>query len=98
MLFRKFEVIVVDSQIEQSGAKMASELSKHSIPSALVPETSIFALMSRINKVLIGCNAILNNGGILTTAGGLLIALAAKENAVPLIIIGNKVFQFSKKN
>ena len=76
---------------------MASELAKHSIPSALVPETSIFALMSRINKVLIDCNAILNNGGILTTAGGLLIALAAKENAVPLIVIGKNYRAFTSK-
>lgn len=70
---------------------MALSLSEASIPSALIPETAIFAIMTRVHKVILGTNAIMNNGGCLTTSGGLLIALAAKENAVPVIVIGSSI-------
>lgn len=53
-MFRKFEVVVVDSVIEKGGVKMSSKLSENGITTALIPECAIYAMMSRVNKVLLG--------------------------------------------
>lgn len=45
----------------------------------IIPETSIFAVMNRVNKVLIDAFGIMNNGGIISMANGLLIATAANN-------------------
>jgi len=33
---------------------MASQLAEKNIPTALIPECAIYAMMSRVNKVLLG--------------------------------------------
>ena len=43
--------------------------------------------MSRIHKVVISAHAIMNNGGAITKSGAILLAMAAKNFTVPLIII-----------
>lgn len=45
----------------------------------IIPETSIFVVMNRVNKVLIDAFGIMNSGGIISIANGLLIATAANN-------------------
>lgn len=65
---------------------MAKSLSAESITTVLVPDACIFALMSRVNKVIIGAHAVLANGGVFAVAGTLLAASAAKAHATPVVI------------
>ena len=46
--------MIVDSVIEKGGVRMASQLAEKNIPTALIPECAIYAMMSRVNKVLLG--------------------------------------------
>ncbi|KAK3714207.1 GCD complex subunit gcd7 [Vermiconidia calcicola] len=53
----------------------------------LIPDTAIFALMSRINKVLISPHIVLANGSLLAAAGTSTIALAAQAHSVPVVVL-----------
>ena len=43
-------------------------------------------MMSRVNKVIVGTNAVLANGGLLAVSGVRLLAEAAKFYAVPFVV------------
>eukprot|EP00301_Raphidiophrys_heterophryoidea_P016427 c2599_g1_i1.p1 GENE.c2599_g1_i1~~c2599_g1_i1.p1 ORF type:complete len:355 (-),score=75.07 c2599_g1_i1:158-1222(-) len=70
------------------GHNMARELATSSdkIQVTLIPDSSIFALMSRINMVILGAHAVLANGALLAPSGVHMTALAARHHAVPVIV------------
>lgn len=47
--------------------------------------------MSRVNKVFIGVQAIMKNGGAIADHGILLIATAAKAYSVPVLVLAGAV-------
>ena len=53
----------------------------------LIPDSAVFALMSRINKVILAPHAVLANGSLLAAAGASTIALAAKTHHVPVVVL-----------
>ena len=53
----------------------------------LIPDTAVFALMSRINKVLLAPHAVLANGSLIAAAGASTIALAAQAHKVPVVVL-----------
>lgn len=53
----------------------------------LIPDSAIFALMSRVNKVILGVHAILSNGAFLAAAGSKLVAKAAQAHHVPVVVL-----------
>ena len=65
---------------------MAKSLSSLGISAVLVPDSCIYALMSRVNKVILGAHAVLANGGIFGISGSLLTAAAARAHATPVVI------------
>lgn len=54
---RSFHVIVAEGAPSYRGRDMAEELAKSGIKTTLIPDSSIFALMSRVNKVIVGTKA-----------------------------------------
>ncbi|KAG8970796.1 GCD complex subunit gcd7 [Tulasnella sp. 419] len=65
---------------------MAQQLSSAGITTVLVPDSCIFALMSRVNKVILGAHAILANGGVFAVSGSLIAAQAARAHATPVVV------------
>lgn len=53
----------------------------------VIPDSSIFAMMSRVNKVIIGTHSVLANGGLRAACGANTVALAAKHFSVPVIVL-----------
>jgi translation initiation factor eIF-2B subunit beta len=53
----------------------------------VIPDSAIFAMMARVNKVLLPAHAVLANGGLVSPSGCNLVALAAAENAVPVVVL-----------
>ncbi|KAK3653185.1 GCD complex subunit gcd7 [Elasticomyces elasticus] len=53
----------------------------------LVPDTAVFALMPRVNKVLLSPHAVMASGSLLAAAGTETICLAAKEHRVPVVVL-----------
>jgi translation initiation factor eIF-2B subunit beta len=65
---------------------MAKALSAAGISTFLVPDSSIYALMSRVTKVILGAHAILANGGMFAITGSLLAATAARVHSTPIVV------------
>lgn len=74
------------------GLTMAQHLQSAGIATLVIPDVSIFALMARVNKVLIGAQAVLATGGILGPSGSKLVAQAAKHYRVPFVVVTGAVF------
>ncbi|XP_052367576.1 translation initiation factor eIF-2B subunit beta-like, partial [Oncorhynchus keta] len=65
---------------------MATGLSKVGIETTVIADAAIFAVMSRVNKVIIGTQTVLANGGLRAVNGTHSVALAARHHSTPLII------------
>lgn len=53
----------------------------------LVPDSAVFALMSRVNKVILDTHFVLANGGLVVAAGAKVIAKAANLHRTPVIVL-----------
>lgn len=53
----------------------------------LIPDSAVFALMSRVNKVILGTHSVLANGGLVAAAGTGGIAKAAKVHQTPVVVV-----------
>ncbi|RMJ22037.1 Translation initiation factor [Aspergillus sp. HF37] len=53
----------------------------------LIPDSAVFALMSRVNKVILGTHSVLANGGLVASAGTRVIARAAKVHQTPVVVV-----------
>lgn len=83
---RQFEVIVAETAISGAGRETAVALAEAGISTTLIADSVVFAMMARVNKVIIGANAVMANGGFIGTAGSHLLALAAQHASVPLVV------------
>jgi len=84
--YHKFTVIVAETGPSYGGHEMAQSLSTIGISTFLVPDSSIYALMSRMNKVILGAHAILANGGMFAVSGSLMAATAAQVHKTPVVV------------
>lgn len=66
---------------------MAKTLAKAGISTTLIPDSCVYALMSRVNKVLLGAHGLMANGGLITVNGVLGVCEAAAAHKVPVIVI-----------
>lgn len=85
-LKRKFTVIVAETAPSLSGLQHAKALRKAGIDTIVVPDSNIFALMSRVTKVVLGAHAVLADGSFFTTNGSLAACQVAKAHLVPVIV------------
>ncbi|KAF8727616.1 hypothetical protein AX14_007225 [Amanita brunnescens Koide BX004] len=83
---RNFTAIVAETAPSYAGREMAKSLSSAGISTFLVPDSSIYALMSRVNKVILGTHAVLANGGMFAITGSLITATAAREHSTPVVV------------
>jgi len=83
---RKFSVIVTESAPSFTGQEVAVALEKAGIETTLITDSAIFAMMARVNKVIIGTHAVMANGGLVTHTGGYVLAQAAAYHSVPLVV------------
>ncbi len=65
---------------------MALSLSKCGIQTTVITDSAVFAMMSRVNKVIVGTAAILADGGLKAATGAHTAALAARHYSVPLYV------------
>jgi len=65
----------------------ASLAAEKNVEIVVIPDAAIFAMMSRVNKVIIGTHSVLANGGLRAACGAYTVALAAKHYSVPVIVL-----------
>ncbi|KAL8822647.1 MAG: hypothetical protein Q9191_006619 [Dirinaria sp. TL-2023a] len=67
--------------------RIHKSLTAAGITVVLVPDSAIFALMPRVNKVILSTHAVLANGSLVTASGARLIAKAANAHKVPVMVL-----------
>ncbi|UJR09867.1 hypothetical protein I4U23_014089 [Adineta vaga] len=83
---RQFHVFILEHAPFFTGHKMALNLSQSNISVTVVTDSAVFAIMARVNKILIGTRSLLANGGLTAKSGTYNLALAAKNYNVPLLV------------
>ena len=66
---------------------MVANLANANINTTLISDAAIFALMSRVNKVIIGTHTVMADGGLRAFTGSNTVALAAKHYSVPVMVL-----------
>jgi len=83
---RTFQVIVADTSPTHEGQVMAKALASVGIETTLIPDSAIFAVMSRVNKVILGSHTVTANGGLIACTGSRIVATAAKYHSTPVVV------------
>ena len=87
---RRFSLIVAEGGPTLEGHRLASSLSKiANISTTLVPDSSVYAIMSRVNKVIVSPLAVLADGGMIAPSGCEMVAIAAKDFSVPIVCLAS---------
>ncbi|RDW61089.1 hypothetical protein BP6252_12472 [Coleophoma cylindrospora] len=72
---------------EMSVGTFMKPLAAAGITVVLMTDATIFAIMSRVNKVILATHAVIANGGLIAAAGARIIARAAKVHKTPVIVV-----------
>lgn len=85
---RAFHVIVVEGAPFWRGQETARQLAALSrqLQVTVIAESALFAMMARVNKVLLGAHTVLADGGLRAAVGTHALALAARFHSVPVIV------------
>ncbi|KAL1393769.1 hypothetical protein HDK64DRAFT_228560 [Phyllosticta capitalensis] len=73
-----------DDDDEDDGFK---PLTAAGITVILIPESAVFAIMSRVNKVILATHAVLANGALVAAVGARSIAQAAQMHKTPVMVV-----------
>ncbi|KAF1741733.1 hypothetical protein MXB_5655 [Myxobolus squamalis] len=84
---RKFRVIVCQASPEKIGHLMVQRLSNiANIEISLIPDSCIFAMMARVNKVILSCYSISADGSLCSQSGSHALALSASDYGLPILV------------
>lgn len=86
---RKFTVLVTENypnDIAESH-KFVKTLAEHQIETILIPDSTTFAVMSRVGKVIVGTKAVFANGGCISNSGVANVVECAKEHKTPVFAV-----------
>ncbi|RUS28302.1 translation initiation factor eIF-2B beta subunit [Jimgerdemannia flammicorona] len=83
---RKFQVFVAETSPTYQGHGMAASLASAGIDTTVITDSAIYAIMARVNKVILGAHAVLANGGLVAVGGTQMVAAAAKHHATPVLV------------
>lgn len=81
-----FSVVVAEGRPDGTGITMAKALDEMGIPVTLVLDSGVAYVMERVDMVLTGAEAVVENGGIVNKLGTYGIALAAKASSKPMYV------------
>lgn len=76
-----------NNEDELSSDSFQKPLTAAGITVILIPDAAVFALMSRVNKVILGTHVVLANGGLVAAAGARAIAQAARMHRTPVVVV-----------
>ncbi|KAJ3026190.1 UNVERIFIED_CONTAM: translation initiation factor eIF-2B subunit alpha [Siphonaria sp. JEL0065] len=82
-LNRRYSVIVTESRPSHNGQKSVDVLTKLGVPVKLIPDSAVGFVMEKVDMVLVGAEAVVENGGLINQMGTYQIALVAKAANKP---------------
>ncbi|KAH9325489.1 hypothetical protein KI387_005667 [Taxus chinensis] len=84
---RSFQVFVAEGAPRYQGHALAKELIAKDLQTTVITDSAVFAMISRVNMVIVGAHAVLANGGVIAPVGLHMVALAAHRHAVPFVVL-----------
>lgn len=84
---RSFRVFIAEGAPRYQGHLLAKELVARGLQTTLITDSAVFAMISRVNMVIVGAHAVMANGGIIAPVGLNMVALAAQRHAVPFVVL-----------
>lgn len=84
---RSFRVFVAEGSPRYQGHILAKELVARGLQTTVITDSAVFAMISRVNMVIVGAHAIMANGGVIAPVGLNMVALAAQRHAVPFVVV-----------
>ncbi|KAF2913421.1 translation initiation factor eIF-2B subunit beta isoform X1 [Oryza sativa Japonica Group] len=84
---RSFRVFVAEGAPRYKGHVLAKELVEKGVQTTVITDSAVFAMISRVNMVIVGAHAIMANGGVIAPVGMNMVALAAQRHAVPFVVV-----------
>ncbi len=72
---------------ELSTETFQKSLTQAGLTVVIITDAAVFALMSRVNKVILATHTVLANGGLVAASGARLIAKAAFKHRTPVIVV-----------
>ncbi|CAI5526255.1 unnamed protein product [Closterium sp. Naga37s-1] len=86
-LLPPWQVVVAEGAPCYGGHKLAAALAARGVAVTVIADAGVFALMARVNLVLLAAHAVMANGGVLAPIGLDMVALAARRHAVPFVVL-----------
>ncbi|XP_045541076.1 translation initiation factor eIF-2B subunit beta isoform X1 [Papilio machaon] len=84
---RRYRLLLAESSDVKQSHAMAARLSAAGVNVTLVSAAAVTALMSRVNKVVLGARAALAGGAALARVGAHSVTLAAQHYSVPVLAL-----------
>ncbi|UCG36984.1 MAG: ribose 1,5-bisphosphate isomerase [Candidatus Bathyarchaeota archaeon] len=91
---KRFKIFVSETRPRFQGRITARILSDLGIPTSLIVEGAIRFFMTKIDKVIVGADAVAANGAVVNKIGTSMVALAAHESRV-LFFVAAETYKFS---
>lgn len=76
-----------DDEDDMGSEQFHKSLTAAGLTVVLITDASVFALMSRVNKVILATHAVIANGGLVAASGARIIAKAAHKHRTPVIVV-----------
>ena len=74
----RFNVIVTEGYSGKKGQTVKDILESSNIPTKLISNSAVGIVMPKVDCIFVGCEAVLENGGIVNKIGTFTIAMCAK--------------------
>ncbi|RDX58257.1 Translation initiation factor eIF-2B subunit beta, partial [Mucuna pruriens] len=84
---RSFKVVVAEGAPRYQGHILSKELAARGLQTTVISDSATFAMISRVNMVIVGAHAVMANGGVIAPIGLHMVALAARRHAVPFVVL-----------
>lgn len=91
---KHFEVFVCETRPRFQGRITARTLSRAGIPTSLIVDGAARFFMSKMDKAIVGADAVAANGAVVNKIGTSMVALAAQESRV-LFFVAAETYKFS---
>uniref|UniRef100_A0A7S1ETG8 Translation initiation factor eIF2B subunit alpha n=1 Tax=Timspurckia oligopyrenoides TaxID=708627 RepID=A0A7S1ETG8_9RHOD len=92
---KSFHVYVTETRPQGDGFKVAARLRKQNIPVTMILDSAVGAIMEKVDMVLVGAEAVVENGGLVNRVGTFLLAMAAKTFNKPFYV-ASESYKFAR--
>jgi len=82
-----FKVLITESRPENGGSQMARELTENGLDAVIILDASVGFYMKDVDCVVVGADAVCENGGIINRIGTFTLALCAKNFKKPFYVM-----------